>query len=176
MTIPYGQISAADDSDFDAIRVNWFNGLTGANLQYSTDDEGLLNIISNIDSEAAQYLQTFNRTGDGYLWPDLDSAEISGYITQSYTRLQAMALAYNTVGSSYYHDESLKNDILYGLDWLYNNRYNENVTERYDNWYDWEIGSPLRLKDILVLMYDSLTPELLEKYTNTISFFCPSVT
>ena len=61
-----------------------------------------------------------------------------------------MALAYATTGSPLQGNTTLRDDILAGLDWMYANRYNEKKSI-YDNWWHWEIGSPMALVDIATL-------------------------
>ncbi len=41
--------------------------------------------------------------------------------------------------------------------WMEQYRYSKSV--KYGNWWDWEIGTPLAIDDLLVLLYDKLTPE-----------------
>src|SRR5437667_10862961 len=91
------------------------------------------------------------------LWGYLTSTTISSQISTNYSQLRSMALALRTHGSTLENDASLRADIIGGLDWLYANRYNETKTY-YDNWWDWEIGAPGSLLDIVALVYDSLTP------------------
>src|ERR1039457_6874821 len=55
--------------------------------------------------------------------------------------------------------------------WLEENRYNARVPKEYDNWWDWEIGTPLQLGDLLVLLHDQLTPEETAKYAAAIDRF-----
>ncbi len=66
------------------------------------------------------------------------------------------------------------------MDFMYNtNKYNANTASlaespRYQSFwqlYDWQIGTPLRYLDLLVLMYDKLTPEQVGKFTGAVKFF-----
>ena len=56
---------------------------------------------------------------------------------------------------------------------MHANRYGA-TTAQYDNWWDWEIGSPLRLTDICVLLYDQLTPTQRTNYMNAVNFQTPT--
>jgi hyaluronate lyase len=42
-------------------------------------------------------------------------------------------------------------------------------TARHDNWWDWEIGTPIQLTDISVLLHDQLT-----NYMNAVNFQVPT--
>jgi hyaluronate lyase len=94
-------------------------------------------------------------------------------MTSHFTRLKKMAIVYNTYGSPLYRDESLKNDILSAMDWAYTNRYHESKSE-YNNWWDWEIGAPQLVNDLLVLMYDHLTQTQINNYIRAIDRFVPN--
>ena len=66
-------------------------------------------------------------------------------------------------------------DIVNALDWMNTNRYNEAKT-KYDNWWDWEIGSPMALNDCMVLIYPVLTGTQITNYCRAIDKFSPTVT
>ena len=51
---------------------------------------------------------------------------------------------------------------LESLEWLTENHYTNNGSI-YGNWWNWEIGIPTRLTDILILMYDYTPPEQIEE-------------
>lgn len=163
------RVSAADE--YDSMRTKWKLGLTGGTETDNTDPDIAykLNSISQtswgtMDTSAA-------RT---YLWSDLTSMTSSSEITGAYLRIKGMALAYSTPGSSLYGNTGLKNDIIGALDWMYTHRYNETKSE-YDNWWDWEIGTPLHLNDIVVLMYYDLsaTQEKITNYMKAVEAFSP---
>ncbi len=96
-----------------------------------------------------------------------------------YNNLNAMALAYGTYGSELYKSPELLTDILYGLEWGYNNAYGTNVltgTGYFNgyggNWYDWYITCPTGIaqtlavieKDIYSQMGETEGKELILKY------------
>jgi len=84
-----------------------------------------------------------------------------------------MALGYATWGGSLYTNETLAVDLLDALDWMYANRYNEKKSAS-DNWWDWEIGTPMALNDICTLLYDRLSPAQFKNYMNAVNKFTPS--
>lgn len=91
------------------------------------------------------------------LWAGLEGTSNPAQISTTYGNLKAMTLAYKVKGSSLQGNEALKNDIINGLDWMYHNRYNPSIAT-YGNWWEWEIGTPLQLNDIVTLLYHDLTP------------------
>src|SRR5699024_11535529 len=66
-------------------------------------------------------------------------------------------------------------NIIDALELMYDHRYNERKNE-YGNWWHWEIGTPQILNDIVVLMYNDLTSEQIEKYIKAIDHFVPDPT
>ncbi|MFD2328103.1 polysaccharide lyase family 8 super-sandwich domain-containing protein [Cohnella sp. GCM10020058] len=162
------KVSASSD-EFDTMRLKWRDSLIGGN-GYDVNDPVIarkLNLLSQTT------WSTMNKSASrAYLWSDLASAAVSGQVTQAYQRIKDMAIAYATVGSSVYGNQQLKTDIIGALDWMYANRYNE-TRAYYDNWWDWEIGSPLQLNDAVVIMYDDLTPTQIANYMKPIDRFSP---
>ncbi|WP_121613530.1 polysaccharide lyase family 8 super-sandwich domain-containing protein [Mesobacillus foraminis] len=165
---------------YEELRLNWFEKLTG-NEQYNPDDKDVAAFIRDLTEEVTNnngtglwdsMSKSDNRTS---LWSDRASTTDSSHITNSYQRLKDMALAYSIKGSSLYKNEELKDTIISGLDWLYANRYNENKNE-YGNWWDWEIGTPQTLNDIVVLMYDDLSSTQINNYMRAIDWFVPDPT
>ncbi len=175
--------SAAADGqtdEFNTLRMKWFDYLTGG-AQLDLKDEDIRNAVeanatkvTNAQKNGAW--DTLNKTpGRAYLWADYNSTTNSSHITLSYNRLKDMAIAWATPGTSLYQDEMLKADILAGLDWMHANRFNSQKAS-YNNWWDWEIGSPLSLADIVTIMYEQLTEEQITAYTSTIDRFIPDPT
>lgn len=102
---------------------------------------------------------TMNKAaGRTYLWSDLETTTESEHVSGSYQRLEAMTLAYVTRGSTLQNNAALLADIISAMDWMYTNRYNTSIPYRgYDNWFDWQISSPLSINNITTWIYSSLT-------------------
>lgn len=58
------------------------------------------------------------------------------------------------------------------LDYLHDNYYNFQAKE-HTNWWQWEIGYPLLLCDILCIFYDYFSKETILKYLNVTKYFQP---
>ncbi|MGG1514295.1 polysaccharide lyase 8 family protein [Paenibacillus oryzisoli] len=183
-TVYWDNISAdaasAPSSEYADLRSKWRNFLTGGS--YSVSDPDIAAQLTALTTTASDYYTALNTSGGRtYLWADLDDATTSvantksSYMTLNYERLEAMALAYASVGSSLYHDTGLLADIIDALDWLYANKYNETKSKT-GNWFDWEIGTPLTLNNTTMLLYDQLTSTQIANYMNAVDHFSPSAT
>jgi len=84
-----------------------------------------------------------------------------------------MTKAYTLPGGELNKKPELLDSILYCLDWMYTNKYNENLHKEYGNWWDWEIGAPKYLIDICMLLQNNLDDNRLKNYINAIYFYQP---
>ncbi len=161
------------DDEYDSLREKWKDMLTGGTT-YDIDNSNIAPKIAAITSTAQTYWDNMNKSVNRtYLWSDLGSTTESADVTQIYSRIKSMALAYCTRGSALEGNSTLLNDIRGALDWAYTNRYNENLTW-YDNWWDWEIGAPKALNDIVVLLYSQLTLNQRTNFMNAVEHFTPT--
>lgn len=174
-------ITATNADPFDDARMRWRDLLTGGNFQ--TDEPQIKIKVENITTTALRYWKTgFNReAGRMLLWNDLDYSK-SSHISDSYARLNVMALAYCTKSSALYQNDTLRNDIINAMDWLSEKKYNTTVPlpdgskpRHIDNWWDYKIGIPLSLKNIVVLLYDELGQARRERDMAAIGHFIPDL-
>ena len=163
---------AADD--FDEMRVAWAAQLVGDGT-YDTEDPTIAARIELIDDEANRWWDSIDTSPSRTaLWSDLTSTTNSAQITEAYTRLRSMAVAAATAGSGLESDAAMIGDVVDALDWMEANRYSATTTE-YDNWWDWNIGAPIRLHDTMVLVYDDLTATQVADFTAASLHFTSSV-
>ncbi|UUU25132.1 polysaccharide lyase 8 family protein [Streptomyces sp. DSM 40750] len=157
---------AADE--YDALRRRWLTIALG----------------TGYDPAAEPYASRLRETGDlarafraamaptaGSLWPEHPFDPPAG-ITQSYSRLWTMVQAYAQPGTGSTGDAALLADILRGLDHLSARVYNPSTT-RYGNWWEWQIGSPRLLTDIVAVLNDELTPARRAAACAAIDHFIP---
>jgi hyaluronate lyase len=163
------------DAAFDALRLKWLASLTGGTNLNLNDPNALAN-ISNITASAQSLWTTMNTaSGRTYLWSNLNAlTNNSSDIWDTYLDLETMAMAYSAAGSGLYTNALLFSDISSGLDWMYANIYNEHNANQYDNWWDWQIGAPLALNNITVLLYNNLTGAQITNYMNAVNHFTPA--
>lgn len=165
-----------DPGEYDEIRLRWLETLTGK-ASLDVNDPAVKPILEAGADAAQGYWDSMQLTpSSATLWADLPaSASDSAYINSHYTRLKSMALAYQTKGTPLYHDSALRDDLLEALDWMLDHLYTDSGTE-YGNWWNWDIGVPHRLADILVLMYDELTAEQILRNTASIDHYIGDIT
>lgn len=160
--------------EYDDLRLKWRDTIVGTG--YDTGDSNVASRLTTIANQANSYWGSMDVTPTRtFLWSDAASTTISAQISTNYSRLRAMALAYATPGCSLAGNTALLTDILGGLDWMHANRYNA-TKSIYDNWYDFEIGSPISLTDMAVLLYDQLSPTQMSNFMGTVEKFTPSAT
>jgi len=105
------------------------------------------------------------------LWPGHPYDPPSG-ITQSYGRLWTMTQAYVQEGTGSTGDTELLADLLRGLDHLSATVYNPSTT-RYGNWWEWQIGSPRLLTDIVAALHGELTEARITAACAAVDHFVP---
>ncbi|HEY1170878.1 MAG TPA: polysaccharide lyase family 8 super-sandwich domain-containing protein [Verrucomicrobiae bacterium] len=160
--------------EYDTVRQKWFDTMVGAG--YDPLDPIIAPKLTSIANGANSNWSSMDKSPTRtYLWSDLASSTVSANITSSYGRLRSMALAYATPGCSLQGNATLLADLLSALDWMHANYYNSTKVI-YDNWWDFEIGTPMHLTDIAVLLYDQLSSTQLSNYMGAVEKFTPSAT
>lgn len=147
---------------FDTLRLDWQNHLIDSG-------GGVSSITSAANSDWSSMNTNSTRTD---LWSDLPLGSVSANITSTFQRLQAMALAWATPGSSLQGNTTLAAAIAGGLDWMNTNVYTATATE-YDNWFHWEDSGPMALDDTMILLYPALTGTQITNYCAAIDHFNP---
>lgn len=158
----------ADDA-YDTLRGRWLELLTGTG--FDSTAAPFASVLATIGSQASTY-QAGMAAGTASLWSDLPLGSVSANITSSYTRLKTMALAYVQPGTGLTGDASLATAVTTGLDYLVSNAYTATATT-YNNWWDWQIGSPEALLDTCVLMYSQLSSTEIANYCAAVDHYVP---
>ncbi|MES2597781.1 MAG: polysaccharide lyase family 8 super-sandwich domain-containing protein [Verrucomicrobiota bacterium] len=169
------RVTGGVPDEYDTLRGRWLAQITGGS-SYNLSDPEISARVSSVASAGQTQWTNMLKTGGNsraHLWSDAASSTISAHVSTCYQRLRTMALAYAQAGSSLQGNASLLTDIVGGLDWMNANRYSEAVTP-YDNWYDWEIGSPQSLNDIVVLLYDQLSASCFMNQMRAVERFDPT--
>lgn len=112
--------------------------------------------------QKAAHAQDTMLLGQERLWADIPYHDRAADTFAVINRLKDMAVVWNACRFSEEIDLSLAQNIIYGLEWLSANRYNEECSP-YGNWWYWEIGVPIALLETLLLMEGSLNQELIER-------------
>ncbi|MGW1894259.1 polysaccharide lyase 8 family protein [Streptomyces sp. NPDC002004] len=143
----------ADDA-YDALRQRWLEIALGTG--YDASAEPYASRLKETGDLARGFRATMAPTPDS-LWPGYAFDPPAG-ITQSYTRLWTMTQAYVQQGTGLTGDPGLLADVVRGLDHLAAAVYHASTTP-YGNWWEWQIGSPRLLMDIVAALYDELTDD-----------------
>ncbi|WP_144027815.1 polysaccharide lyase family 8 super-sandwich domain-containing protein [Paenibacillus sp. 32352] len=160
-----------EGDEYDRMRLKWKKSLDGG-ASFDRNDPDIAAIINSTNSNASQYWRTLHTNSDrALLWDDIPpSADTSDFVTSNYARLKTMALAYSMKGGALYHHYGLRDDIIEAMEFLYRDQYNE-AGNPYGNWWNWQIGVPLKLADLMVLLYDDLTKDQIERYVRTMDHY-----
>ena len=143
-------------------------------------DSIVLGIISDKDKELSNGAKTgiwdtMIKGNDSVLWKNKSDWKTNSANLKLITDdIQKMAIQYNTPNSVYYKNDALKQDILYAVDWYYRNGYNEKISNRYGNWFHWEVSIPKNLVNIYILMKDEIDDADMSNYILTIDHFIPN--
>lgn len=131
-------------------------------------------IIDDLDKRVefivAMLCQDKNRI---YLWKDEADFTNSQCQTNNYRRVLEMSKAYSIQGSHYYKSEMLLKIIEGALSFLYEHSYNANQAYHYGNWWNWEIGTPITLLNIMTLLGDDLSKDERHQYCEVINYYQP---
>ena len=164
-----------EGDEYDRMRLKWKKTLDGG-TSFDRSDPDITSIVYSTNSNAAQYWSTLHTNADRtLLWDDIpSSSDTSDFVTSNYARLKTMALAYSMKGGALYHHYGLRDDIVEAMEFLYRDQYNESGNQ-YGNWWNWQIGVPLKLADLMVLLYDDLTKDQIGRYVRTMDHFIGDV-
>ncbi len=151
-----------------AMRKRWKDLLTGGG-SLSVTDEFVKARLETAAKSGGDLWKSMTLEGDS-LWRDTSNLKDAAQVSRAYSRLRSMALAYALPGTSLSGDPALVRDTLRGLEWLHANVYNETKGD-VGSWYEREIGTPLNLNDILVLLRDEIPAERREMFLRSIYHF-----
>lgn len=163
---------------FEALRQRWLLQLVGP-ASLDRRDAGVAARLRSQSDAALRALRQMRREPDAQaLWDDLggfknpDTLAASALVTSHALRLLTMARAYGTPGSPAYRDARLAEGIAAGLDWLLREQYTAGRPE-WGNWWHWQIGTPLRLLDLLTLAGDAVPAPLRQRCLAAIRWYVP---
>ncbi|MES2151829.1 MAG: polysaccharide lyase 8 family protein [Pseudomonadota bacterium] len=174
-----GACAAAAQADgFDQMRLRWEARLAG-DPGASQDDADVRATKRSVAAAAQRYLVTMdgdvNATAlwsDAADWNNPNGIVASATVTSNYARIETMAMAYAQQGTPLYRSAALRSAILHGLEWMDARHYHARAAP-YGNWWDWQIGVPLRLVNVLTLMNSEIAPALLSRCLAAIDRFVP---
>ncbi|GGX21038.1 lyase [Streptomyces malachitofuscus] len=153
---------------YDTLRLRWLD--LGLGTGYDPADEPYASRLAETGERARAFRAAMTPTPDA-LWPGHPFDPPAG-ITLSLGRLWVMTRAYVQPGTGLTGDPGLLDCILRGLDHLLATAYNPSVTP-YGNWWEWQIGSPRLLTDIVAALYDRMGPGRIDATCAAVGHFVP---
>ncbi|RVU22629.1 lyase [Streptomyces antnestii] len=159
--------SAADD-EYDTLRRRWLEISLGTG--YDATAEPYASRLKQLGDLARGFRATMTPTATS-LWPGYPFDPPAG-ITQGYSRLWTMTQAYVQQGTGSTGDAGLLADVIKGFDHLSTTVYKA-TTAPYGNWWEWQIGSPRLLMDIVAALYDHLTQDQRDAAFAAVDHFIP---
>ena len=170
------EISQSEIKDYKKIRESWQEYLTGvpnrANIAKMSEVE-LQETYAENEKQANTSYGKLNRSENRtFLIAGYENMNDGVHIMRTYENIKNIARAYATPNTKYYKNPEIKKELIECLDWLYDNAYHEGLPEN-GNWWQWELGIPKHLNDILVLLYDDVPVEKRMKYLKASQYFQP---
>ena len=164
---------------FVKTKEKWREFLVGSERLNLTGNPDMLVKLEQISARCEEVYSSMHREPDAViLWgdnPPKDSCDL----TAQYSRIWAMTLAYAAPGTRFYKDEKIKEAILYGLRWMYENMYGEAEIEGRGwrdvhefNWWDWHVGAIEPFTDTLIVMEEYLTLDEIKTYLRCYDYVC----
>ena len=169
--------SAFTSADFRSARDAWRRELCGDAQTNDLAIPGMKRLLEMRDLDSEDLRKQMNRGKDIPILFGSEPPKESIDLGTQYNRLLRMAQPYGTIGCRGYRDKALLADIIYALDWMYDNMYGANVLSdesyrsyrKYD-WWHWYVGGPCPMMDTVMIIEDDLTQEQINKYLLPVSF------
>jgi hyaluronate lyase len=160
---------------YDDMRSKWKSRSSSAPPLPPNDPDVAMQAGSSSNT-AELYWTTLDRSPNRTaLWADLPLGTISANVTSHFGRLNVLASAYLSSSSPYYQDPEVLQAVSDGLDWLLANAYSPTGTG-YQNWWDWQIGTPATLNGFLMSFYEQLSPAQIATAVAAIDHYMPDPT
>lgn len=164
---PAARAGGAED-EFETLRLRWNDLSLGTG--YDPAAEPYASRLAGTGELAAEFGSTMTPAADS-LWAGHTFDPPAG-ITWSYTRLWTMTQAYAQRGTGHTGDADLLDAVVQGLDHLSTTVYNPSTTP-YGNWWEWQIGSPRLLMDIVAVLRGELGEERVQAACAAVDHFIP---
>lgn len=170
------KVSQEDIKDYKIIKRRWKEFLLGlpSNLNNNKlTKEELQQIVESNEKAAENSYSKLNfEKNRTYLFKGAENMKNGVHVMKSYEDLIKIAKGYATPGTKFYKNEEVKNQILESMEWLYINAYHEGLPEN-GNWWQWELGIPKNLNDLITIMYEEIPSEKRIQYLKASEYFQP---
>lgn len=166
-------VSQNEKVDLKKMRLKWAEFLTGKESLELQNPKIKKETIATLNNMGRKNLNNYNYDKARLsIYSDLTDMNSGVQVQTTYERLKDLSKVYVIPGTDFYRDEKIKNEILDSLEWLHKNAYYEGAPE-YGNWWQWELGIPKNINEIVAIMYDEIPAENRMKYLKTSQYFQP---
>lgn len=155
---------------FDSLLQKWDTMISG-NRYFDSQSNYMNKIFESNEKDVESYLAKL-QNNDKKIWDDLADYTKSANLTKTYRRLEQIAKSVTNPKSKYYNDKEVINIVKRSMKLMEDNYYNEN-TESKGNWWDYEIGVPRAINNILTIMNHYFSKEEIVKLLLPISKMVP---
>ena len=138
---------------------------------YNTDNSRMNKIFEQNEKEVTTYLEKIQKD-DKKIWDDLADYSKSANLTKTYRRLEQITKSVTNPKSKYYNDKEIISTVKRSMKLMEDNYYNEN-TESKGNWWDYEIGTPRAINNILTIMNQYFSKEEIAELLIPVSKMVP---
>ena len=163
--------------DFGKARESWRRSLCGDSRINDLSIPGMRKLLDMRDMDSEALRCEMNRDQDAFILFGNEPPTESTDLKLQYDRILRMAQPYGTYGCRGYHNQELLNDILYALDWMYDNMYGADVLSdtsyrswRKFNWWEWYQGGANPMLDTVMIIEKDISRERVFKYLLPMDF------
>ena len=156
---------------YDQILQSWENVSLG-NENYQADNPYMQEFLAKIESGVEESLAHWDNdvTNRESIFDDVTDFTKSANITTTYRRLEQFAQVLDNKSSKYYQNYDLAVKLKQGMEYLYKHVYNEQK-EIVGNWWDYEIGTPRAVVDVLAYANAYFNQDEINRYIKPIDKF-----
>jgi len=167
------KVTFYSSNDFAFLRSKWKEHMVG-NENNDKSNSRIKKRIETIESAGATAWNSMKKTAPA-LWGN-NALATTADMTADYRKIFNMALAWGTYGSALYQNTDLKDDIIFALDFMYDNYYGQQEIDGNrvgwlktsdSNWWDWFVGTPNCLTDTLIILGDEVVKTERNRYLST---------
>lgn len=180
----------AYSADYDLMQDRWLRRIVGSTPSegpLDMSDDALVTYANKQLADAQGNWDTVKRDEDGNAtcWERIASDSDSANFTSQLKKLRPLVIAFgmNLEGNDLYQNRALYEDIMSVLDYFvspdgmdYGSQTKDwtefNSTGVVSNWWDWQIGCPGRLADMLIVMSDYCDFEQIEPVVDAVGKYC----
>ncbi|KAK6525183.1 hypothetical protein TWF694_005329 [Orbilia ellipsospora] len=175
-SVPPPRSNVSDNDVFAILRRRWLHQVLGDFSTLDFSDEVIKSKVQEISRNGKSLLDLYVKgpMTDRVFRNAGPLCATSMQLKNTYFRLLGMALAWATPGSDFYHNKDYLDKIIVGLDFTYDTVYHwdnpdiQRCLKSRENWWALQIGAPLNLADVCVVIYDHLDTDRRRKWGDTI--------